>query len=127
CGYGLFELKGIGRHDRAARQAHNRENMELFGAPAYLIFHLPLSAERGMFLDMGCFLQNVMLGLVAHGLGSCPQFSVAGYAPAIRDFLHLPERLIVCGLAVGYPDPAARVNQYVPERLPLADYVQWFE
>lgn len=125
CGFGLFELKGIGRKDFEARRAHNRENMTLFGAPAYLLFHLPRPAERGMFLDLGFFLQNVMLGLVAHGLASCPQFSVAAYPDLIRDFLKQPDRLIVCGLAVGYPDPAARVNSYVPERLPLEAYVRW--
>ncbi|MBF2054198.1 MAG: nitroreductase [Candidatus Sericytochromatia bacterium] len=125
CGFGLFELKGIGRKDFEARRAHNRENMTLFGAPAYLLFHLPRPAERGMFLDLGFFLQNVMLGLVAHGLASCPQFSVAGYPDLIRSFLNKPERLIVCGLAVGYPDPEAQVNTYVPERLPLEAYVTW--
>lgn len=125
CGFGLFELKGIGRKDFEARRAHNRENMTLFGASAYLLFHLPRPAERGMFLDLGFFLQNVMLGLVAHGLASCPQFSVAAYPELIRDFLKLPDRLIVCGLAVGYPDPEAPVNSYVPERLPLEAYVRW--
>lgn len=127
CGYGLFELKGIERQDYAARQAHNRENFAFFGAPAYLVFHLPMGAARGNFLDLGFFMQNVMLGLTALGLGSCPQFSVAGYADALRAFLDLPERLMVAGMAVGYPDKAARVNTYVPERLPLESYVQWYE
>lgn len=127
CGYGLFELKGIDRRDRPARRAHDRENFTFFGAPACLIFHLPAQAERGSFLDLGFLMQNLMLGLVAFGLASCPQFSVAGYPDAIRDFLGLEERLIVCGMAIGYPDPAAEVNTYVPERLPLEAFVQWFE
>lgn len=127
CGYGLFQLKGIERHDKAARRAHNRENFALFGAPAYAVFHLPHTAQSGSFLDLGFFLQNVMLGLVAHGLGSCPQFSVAQYPDAIREFWGLKERLVVCGLAVGYPDPDAEVNTYVPTRLPLEDYVHWHE
>ncbi len=69
-----------------------------------------------------------MLGLVARGLASCPQASVAGYADAIREFLGLgPDRLVVCGMAVGYMDGSAPVNGYVPERAPLADYTQWFD
>lgn len=127
CGYGLFALKGIERHDRAARRAHDRENFTFFGAPAYLVFHLPADAEPGMFLDLGFFMQNVMLGLVANGLGSCPQYSVVGYPEILRACLQLPERVMVAGLAVGYPDPEATVNGYVPERLPLEDYVSWHE
>ena len=60
------------------------------------------------------------------GLGSCPQYSVAGYADVIRAALGLPaDRWIVCGLSIGHPDPAAVVNTFVPERLPLVDFVDW--
>jgi nitroreductase len=99
--------------------------MEFYGAPAVLICHLPAGSPPGAFLEMGFFLQNVMLGLVACGLGSCPQYSVAGYADALREELCLPDRLVVCAISVGYPDPAAPVNAFAPERADLADYTQW--
>lgn len=126
CGYSLFELKGIARDDIQARKAHGRENFEFFGAPVHMIFHLPAGSERGNFLDVGMFMQNVMLGLTAHGLGSCPQFSVAGYADIVRSALRLDSnRWIVSGLSLGYSDPHAKVNTFVPERLPLKDFVSW--
>ena len=126
CGYSLFELKGIARDDVAARRTHGRENFTFFGAPVQLVFHLPAGAERGNFLDVGMFMQNVMLGFTAHGLGSCPQFSVAGYAAVVRECLGLGEdRWVVAGMSVGWPDAAAPVNTFVPERLPLADFVDW--
>ena len=91
-----------------------------------MILHLPAGAERGNFLDAGMFLQNLMLALTAQGLGSCPQYSVAGYADVIRATLGLSaDRWIVCGLSIGHPDPAAVVNTFVPERLPLVDFVDW--
>jgi nitroreductase len=128
CGYSLFQLKGIERKDVEARKAHGRENFTFFGAPVQMIFHLPAGAERGNFLDVGMFMQNVMLGLTAHGLGSCPQFSVAAYADIIRQTLVLPpDRWIVSGLALGWPDPDSKVNTFVPERLPLPDFVDWYE
>ena len=118
CGYALFAMKGIARDDVPARKAHGRENFTFFGAPMQMIFHLPVGAARGNFLDLGMFMQNVMLGLVAHGLGSCPQFSVAGYADVVRGAVGLAEdRWIVAGMSVGWPDPAAKVNTFVPERL----------
>ncbi len=125
---GLLSLKGVGRQDEAGRRSHLRDNFLFYGAPVELIFHLPRDAAPGSFLEMGFFCQNVMLGLVARGLASCPQASVAGYADAIREFLGLgPDRLVVCGMAVGYMDGSAPVNGYVPERAPLADYTQWFD
>ena len=127
CGFGLFALKDIGRKDFDKRRAHNRENFELFGAPAYLIFHLPSGSESGQFLDLGFFMQNIMLALTAYGLGSCPQFSVVGYPDLIRAFLGIKDRLLISGLALGYPDPEALVNTYVPERLACDEFVQWHE
>ena len=128
CGYALFDLKGIERKDYEARKAHGRENFTFFGAPVVMIFHLPRGAERGNFLDLGMFMQNVMLGLTAHGLGSCPQFSVAGYADIVRKVLGLAEdRCIVAGMSVGWPDAEAKVNTFVPERLRLGDYVNWLD
>jgi nitroreductase len=126
AGAGVLRVRGIAREDAAGRRRHLRDNMGFYGAPVAMIFHLPKPAVPGAFLETGFFLQNVMLGLVAQGLGSCPQFSVAGYPDALREELGLgPDRLIVCGLAVGYPDPAEPVNGYAPARAPLAEYARW--
>lgn len=125
---GVLLAKGQGDTDRAARRAHLRDNLEFYGAPVEMIFHLPADARPGQFLEMGFFLQNVMLSLVAHGLGSCPQVSVAGYPDVIRAELGLgADRLVVCGLAVGYPNESMPVNGFHPVRAELADYVQWHD
>lgn len=125
---GLLKQLGIARDDTAARRGALRRNYEFFGAPVAMIFHLPGDAVPGSFLALGCFLQNVMLGLVAYGLGSCPQYSVAGYPEVIREHLGLAvDRIVVCALSIGYPDPDALVNSFIPCRAPLADYVEWLE
>jgi len=125
AGAGLFGAMGITRDDAPARRAHLRGNLDFHGAPTTLILHLPCNATPGTFLELGFFLQNTMLGLVAEGLGSCPQGSVAGYPDVLRDVLGLGDRLVVCGLAVGYPDPHREVNEFAPERAGLAEYVRW--
>ena len=126
CGYALFKLKGIDRHDHAARRAHERKNYEFFGAPVVMFFHLPRESERGNFLDMGFFIQNVMLGLVGSDLGSCPQFSLTRFSDTIREFLGLEsDRLIVCALSVGYPDSDALINTFIPNRLSVDAYTDW--
>jgi len=126
CGYALFDLKGIARDDHEARKQHSRENYTFFDAPVEMIFHLPAGAERGTFLDMGQFLQNVMLGLVGHGLASCPQASITAFSATIKRLLGLdPNCIVVCGLAVGYPAESAKVNSFIPARAELAEYVRF--
>ena len=128
AGAGLLRAMGIAREDRAARRVHLRSNMTFYGAPVAMVFHLPMTAVPGTFLELGFFLQNVMLGLVASGLGSCPQYSVAGYPQVLRDELGLgADRLVVCTLAVGYPDPSAAVNAFFPPRAALAEYTRWHD
>jgi nitroreductase len=125
---GVLAAKGIARDDEAGRRSHLRDNLRFYGAPVAMIFHLPADAAPGTFLEMGLFLENVILGLAARGLGSCPQASVAAYAGAIRDFLGFgPDRLIVCALSAGTADEAAPVNHFAPERASLAEYTQWFD
>ncbi|MFF3950801.1 nitroreductase [Streptomyces sp. NPDC001902] len=123
---GVLLAKGHAAPDHAAARAHLRDNLRFYGAPTALVCHLPGNAVPGTFLEMGFFLQNVMLGLVAGGLGSCPQFSVAGYGDVLRLKLGIDtDRLVVCTLAVGYADEAAPVNRFVPRRAGLEEYVQW--
>jgi nitroreductase len=126
-GAAYYDALGISRDDAAGRQEIERRNLRFYGAPVAMIFHLPRNAVASTFLEMGFFLQNVMLGLVACGLGSCPQSSVARYGRVIRDFLGLgSERLVVCSLSVGYVDETAPVNAFHPERAPLEEYASWY-
>lgn len=127
-GAAFYRALGVDRDDRAARRQFERRNLLFYGAPVAMIFHLPRNAVHGTFLEMGFFLQNVMLGLVAAGLGSCPQYSVARYADVIRDFLGLgADRLVVCNLSVGHVDETAPINDFHPERAALAEYTQWYD
>ena len=126
AGAGVLLAKGIERGDEAARRRHLRDNLGFYGAPVELVLHLPADAGPGQFLELGLFLQSVMLGLVACRLGSCPQAGVAGYPDTIRAVLGLgADRLVVCGLAVGYPDETAPVNGFRPRRARLSEYVRW--
>jgi nitroreductase len=125
-GAAYYSALGIARDDRAGRAEVELRNLRFYGAPTVMILHLPANAVAGTYLEMGFFLQNIMLGLVACGLGSCPQYTVARYSRVIRERLGLgSDRLVVCGLSVGYIDETASVNAFYPERAALDDYTQW--
>lgn len=127
AGAAFFELKGIDRANQQHRLEHECENYRFFGAPVQLIFHLPKNAERGNFLDMGFYMQNVMLGLQSEGISSCAQFSIAEYPDTIRQVLGITEELwIVSGLACGYADDS-KINTFVPKRIELDEYARFYE
>jgi hypothetical protein len=44
----------------------------------------------------------------------------------VRKEVGIPaDEMVVCGLSLGYADPAAVVNAFVTEREPLEKFVHW--
>lgn len=126
CGFALFQHKGIGREDKEARKAHDRENFRLFGAPAVAVLTLPAGGERGNFLDAGQFLSYFMLALREAGYESVPMFSVANHPQVLRNSLAIPDdRLVVCAISFGIADTTAHVNAFRTTREPAESLVSW--
>ena len=72
------------------------------------------------FIDIGIFLQTLMLAAKARGLDTCAQGAWNQYWSVTRRVLNVPEEdYIVCGLSLGYADPDAPVNSLVSEREPV--------
>ena len=68
-------------------------------------------------------LYGLMLAAQAKGLSSCAIGAMASYPHLIRSHLGLDASShIVCGMALGYADPAAPVNQTLTTRCALDDY-----
>ena len=74
-------------------------------------------------MDLGMAFYGLMLAAQAQGLASCAIGAMASYPSLIRQHLGLSESsAIVCGLALGYADPQAPVNQTQTERADLDTY-----
>jgi nitroreductase len=74
------------------------------------------------------FLQSVMVAARGRGLDTCPQQAFAQYHRIIEEQLQLPpERMVVCGMSLGWADPAARVNALHTERAPVAEFARFLE
>jgi hypothetical protein len=66
------------------------------------------------------FMQTLSLALTARGLGSCVEVSITGYPELIRAQLDITAELsILCGVAVGYPDPNFAANKLHFRREPI--------
>jgi len=97
---------GIAQDDHAARAAQTARNCRFFDAPVGLIFTIDRRLEKGSWLDLGMFIQNVMLAAKARGLDTCTQEFLSRYHAIVRAHLPLaPEELVVCGMSMGFGDP----------------------
>jgi nitroreductase len=102
---------GIAQGDLESRARQTARNYAFFGAPVGLIVTIDRRLEVGSWLDLGMFLQNVMLAAVGHGLQSCPQETFARYHKLIRPLLSIPqEQMVVCGISMGFAHGAPKVR-----------------
>ena len=123
----LYDALGISRDEKAARNEWFMRNFTFFDAPAVAFFTLPSQFGLREACDLGMYAQTVMLGLVAHGLGSCPQTSLGFMANVIRPALGLGDHeKLMFGLSFGYPTETP-VNQVQTERAALHDVVTFHE
>ena len=125
-GEALYASLGIPREDKRGRLARFMDNYRGFDAPVMLFLHCSRIMGPPQWSDMGMWLQSVMLLLVEHGLASCPQECWAMYGATIRRTLRLDEgQILFTGLAIGYADNDAAVNQWPVPRAPLGEVIDW--
>lgn len=123
CGWGLYGTLGIGRGDREKSKAYRATNYNFFGAPVGLVFTIDRKLEQGSWLDYGMFLQTIMLAARAKGLHTCAEAAIASYPDIVRRELDIThDRIVICGMAMGYADPDAVINTFQPPRIELQEY-----
>ncbi len=128
CGMALYKALEIGREDKEKRIEAGLANFRFFGAPVSLFFFIDKRMGKGSWVDMGMFIQSVMLAAEDHGLGSCPQASTADFPNLVRKELDVSDDFaLICGLSLGYPDKEQPVNQYRTSREEVESFTTWFE
>jgi nitroreductase len=122
-GEALYASLGIAREDKPARWGQFLRNYELFGAPVGLFFSIDRGFDRPQWAHLGMFINTVMLLAEERGLGTCAQESWAAVHGSVSDFLRLPpERMLYCGVALGWPDREHPINSFRTEREPVASF-----
>ena len=124
----MFDLLQIGREDKEARLEQWGRNYVGFDAPCLLLFSIDASLDKGSYLDYGMFLQSIMLMAEELGLATCPQAALVEYPQVLRDFLNCSaEQHFICGMALGYTDKQAKVNQLKPPRAEISEFSTFLE
>jgi nitroreductase len=100
--------------------------LRFWGAPvAILVFMDDRLAKRFLF-DIGICVQNIVLAAQAEGLGSHLIGLILKFQHTIKAFLHVPpDRRLVVGICLGYPDTTHPINHFQPQRVSLDEAVEW--
>lgn len=122
----LLSILGIDPEDEATRRQLWIKGLGFWGAPNGIVIYIDHSLPTLSIIDVGGVLQTILLLAHNYGLGCCPQEAMVFYPDIVRKLLNIPSsKLIVIGLAIGYPDEDAIINKCKVGRLPLEEMVTW--
>jgi len=128
CGLQLYSTLNIDRKDKERRFEQWVANYHGFGAPVILFFFMDPGMKTGSFLDYGMFLQSIMLAAVEEELATCPQAALGQYPELIKKSLgYNQETILICGMALGYEDKEAPVNNYRTPREDITVFSRFFD
>lgn len=128
CGMALYNALGITLRDKDARMQAWNNNYSFFGAPVGLLILIDHRLATGSWMDIGMFMQNIMLAAQQFELSTCAQAALAEYPDVIRSILNLESHWnVVAGIALGYEDTQQAVNQYRLEREAVNQFTRWYD
>ena len=124
CGEDLYASIDVPREDREGRIRQYAQNLQFFGASTALFFALDKQMGRPQWAHLGMFMQTIMLLAREEGLHTCAQEVWAEWSQSVAELLQLPGHLqLYCGMAIGYLDESAPINQWRTDRAPLEEFV----
>ncbi len=122
----LYQAINIARENKRARYEQYARNYQFFGAPAALFFARERVHGPAQWADIGGYLQTVALLARGYGLHTCPQQAWVSFNQTVRRFLQLPDHLMIySGMALGYADEGALINQWRSPREPLDAFAKF--
>ena len=109
-GEDMYASLEITREDKAKRLMWFANNFRAFGAPVLMLVHTPKYMGPPQWSD----------------IDTCFQEAWAVYSPQIREVVDIPEdHTFFCGVAIGYRDADAPVNNFTVARAPIDESIRW--
>ena len=126
CAMELYGNMGIARDDREGRERASLRNFELFDAPHVAFIGMERQFGVTVALDVGMYIQSLLLVMTAYGVGSCAQGSMRYYPGDVREVFGEPDSTaILCGISFGFEDKGVPANRTRVGREPLAANVNF--
>ena len=97
-----------------------------FGAPVGIVVCVDKEISPRAFLGLGMVAQTLCLAAMDFGLGTCIMSMMTYHPQVLREMFGIPDsKIIAFGIALGYPDFDARINNFPRTREPLDSFVTW--
>ncbi|HFB2048123.1 MAG: nitroreductase [Hyphomicrobiaceae bacterium] len=126
CGWGLYASLDIKKDDKVAMNNQHGRNYTFFDAPVGLFITLDRELQLGSWLDTGMFIQSIMLAARHYGLETCPQAAFCNFFDTVIEHIGAPKNeILITGIALGYPDPKAKVNTYRTTRIDVNEFTTY--
>jgi nitroreductase len=124
CAVELYTKMGIARDDRAGRLKASLRNFEFFDAPHVAYICMAKSFGIGVALDVGMYVQTLMLAMQSRGIATCAQAALRSFPDLVAEHLGIPDdEQILCGLSFGYENATVPANQTRQPRDPISGNV----
>ena len=128
------EAEGITREDKEGRQRWERKQLTNFGSPCEIyiytersFYYQPTGINPWPVFDCGMVAENIMLLATKYGLGTITQAQAVAYPDILRKALGIPDsKLILIGLAIGYPNWESPLNKFKTAREPQSVMTKWY-
>lgn len=126
-GMKIYGVAGIERKDKNARDEFMLRNFTFFSAPTAIFLSSTFDLNFFVGIDLGCFVQSVLLIAREHGLGTCAQAALGAFPDVVSSELGLPsEEKILLGISLGYPKADSKLNQFHTPREPMEKLVNFY-
>src|SRR4030042_2451332 len=105
-GRGLLKALGLTRDDKEGRLNYYINMFKFFDAPnlIYICMDQEINPHYGP-LDIGALCSAICMLAYEKGIGTCMLASSVHYPDIVRKHVHVPpNKKIVIGIAIGYPD-----------------------
>lgn len=126
-GEDMYALLGIPRENKMGRLVWFAQNAKFFEAPVGIIITGDKRLGAPQHMDIGIFIQSLMLLAREAGLHTAPQGWWRNWASVCHKYLDIPETdEVMVGMAIGFGDPEANVNNLYADRASLEDVTTFY-
>mgnify|MGYP000418648248 CR=1 FL=1 len=126
-GEDMYALLGIPKDDKPARLMQLAKNGQFFGAPVGVLMTGNTGLNMPQHLDIGIYVQSLMLLAREHGLHTAPQGYWRSWNETARSHIDFPDdEEVLVGMAIGYGNPDAPVNDLMADRAELSELVNFY-
>lgn len=126
-GEDMYGLIGIPRENKMGRLVWLAQNAKFFDAPVGLIITGDKRLAAPQHMDIGILLQSIMLLAREAGLHTAPQGWWRNWTSVCHKYLDIPEEEeVLVGMAMGYGDPDAKVNNLYADRAELDEVTTFY-